>query len=513
MSTEWKYEINDLVWAKMKGFPPWPGRVSEPSEALQKIAKKNSKCIFFFGSKNFAWIEIGCLKPYYEFKESLSISCKTATFKEACKAIEQYIQDTKDGKNNGITESETQFENLVKNDTPSQPVKKKISTSVRNSTPNSSVKKRKPQNESSVFDSDDTKSKPKKLRLNSSMNNTDILTQLGLTTNNHLNPLRKNNSLLDRPEVITPESTPLDVTKISRSLMNKNISPSDLKFGFIGLGNMGAGIVKNLLNSGHKVVIWNRTTEKSQMFEDAGAVIGLTPSDVIGGSDITFSCVSDPQVAKDMVFGNCGVLSEITPDKGFVEMSGIDPETSQDIGEAIISKGGRYLEAMLQGSKTEAEEGNLVCMAAGDKTLFDDCQSTFCAIAKNSFYLGEVGSATKMNLILHSIKAVTLAGLAEGMALADRAGISQKDMLEILGMTSLKCSLLMEKGKAMMENNFQTHQALKHIQKDLSLSLNWSDTLEQPCPVTASVNEVFKHAKRLGYSDHDSSAVYVRAKF
>lgn len=44
--------------------------------------------------------------------------------------------------------------------------------------------------------------------------------------------------------------------------MNKNISPSDLKFGFIGLGNMGAGIVKNLLNSGHKVVIWNRTTEK-----------------------------------------------------------------------------------------------------------------------------------------------------------------------------------------------------------------------------------------------------------
>ncbi|XP_050441153.1 cytokine-like nuclear factor N-PAC [Adelges cooleyi] len=512
MSTEWKYDVNDLVWAKMKGFPPWPGRVSEPTDALKKIAKKNSKCIFFFGSKNFAWIEIGCLKPYYEFKESLTISCKTPTFKEACKAIEQYIQDTKDGKNNGIPES-VNFENLIKSDTPSQPVKKRISTNARNSTSNSSVKKRKSQNDSSSFDSDSTKSKPKKERLNSSLNTGYFATQLGLTTSNNISPLRKNHSLLDRPAIQEPESAPLDVTTVSRSLMNKNILPSDLKFGFIGIGTMGAGIVKNLLNSGHKVVIWNRTTEKSQMFQDAGAIIALTPSDVIGGSDITFSCVADPQVAKDMVFGNCGVLSEITQDKGFVEMSGIDPETSQDIGEAIISKGGRYLEAMLQGSKPEAEDGSLICMAAGDKTLYDDCHSAFCAIAKHSIYLGEVGSATKMNLILHSIKAVALAGLAEGMALADRAGISQKNLLEILGMTSLKCSLLMEKGTAMMENNFKTHQALKHTQKDLSLSLNWSDTLEQPCPVTASVNEVFKHAKRLGYSDHDSSAVYVRAKF
>lgn len=65
----------------------------------------------------------------------------------------------------------------------------------------------------------------------------------------------------------------------------------------------------------------------------------------------------------------------------------------------------------------------------------------------------------------------------------------------------------------MKEGRYRTHQALKHLQKDLNLSLNWADTLEQPCPVTASVNEIFKHAKRLGYSDHDTSAVYVRAKF
>lgn len=89
-----------------------------------------------------------------------------------------------------------------------------------------------------------------------------------------------------------------------------------------------------------------------------------------------------------MVFGNCGVLSEMGPNKSYVEMTGVDAETSQDIAEAISGKGGRYLEAQMQGSKNEASEGTLVILAAGDKTLFDDCQSCFIAMSRNSFYLG-----------------------------------------------------------------------------------------------------------------------------
>ena len=81
-------------------------------------------------------------------------------------------------------------------------------------------------------------------------------------------------------------------------------------------------------------------------------------------------------------------------------MTGIDSETSQDIAEAISLKGGRYLEAQIQGSKTQAQDGTLVILVSGDRSLFDDCQSCFQAMGKNSFYLGEVGNATKMNLVL-----------------------------------------------------------------------------------------------------------------
>uniref|UniRef100_T1JPD6 3-hydroxyisobutyrate dehydrogenase n=1 Tax=Strigamia maritima TaxID=126957 RepID=T1JPD6_STRMM len=248
-------------------------------------------------------------------------------------------------------------------------------------------------------------------------------------------------------------------------------------------------------------------------FVKAGAVKLQTPADVVAASDITFSCVADPKAAKELVFGNCGVLQEMGSPKGYVEMTSVDAETSNDIAEAITARGGRYLEAQLQGSKSQAEEGMLIILAAGDRYLFDDCQTCFQAMGKSSFYLGDVGNAAKMNLVINVMMGTMLAGLAEGMALADRAGLQQKDVLEVLELSSLSCNAILDKGKAIIEGAFPTSFPLQHMQKDLRLALELGDQLEQPLPLASTGNEVFKHAKRLGYGEHDVSAVYIRARF
>lgn len=116
-------------------------------------------------------------------------------------------------------------------------------------------------------------------------------------------PVRRNvpvSHLLNRPTVARPATPEIDMSSVSNALQSRNIQASNLKFGFLGLGIMGCGIVKNLLNSGHSVVVWNRTATKCRKFQEAGAEIADTPSDVIEMTDVTFSCVSDPQVAKDV---------------------------------------------------------------------------------------------------------------------------------------------------------------------------------------------------------------------
>ena len=107
-------------------------------------------------------------------------------------------------------------------------------------------------------------------------------------------------NVIERPTITKPDLIECDLMAISDTLRMKNIKPSKLKFGFLGLGIMGGGIVKNLVNSGHSVVVWNRTKSKCGRFVDAGADEALTPSDVMERADITFSCVSDPNALKEV---------------------------------------------------------------------------------------------------------------------------------------------------------------------------------------------------------------------
>jgi len=506
------------VWAKMKGFSPWPGKVCMPPPDVKRPAiKKQMHCVNFFGTNDFAWIEEFSIKDYLEFKDQFVKSKQNKQMALAIEQIEKYLK-TKDSGSQSEENDTEEFDALMESEPKPEPKPKKTlkKTESRKREANDSDSSASGPSSTSPTKKAKTATKAqlkeKKEEPSSSLNDRDPSPVPSYSVKKSSAAV---SGLLDRPTLARPASPSIgiDLVTSSQTLREKDIQPSKLTFGFLGLGIMGSGIVKNLLNSGHNVIVWNRTTDKVRDFVEAGAKEALTPSDVIADSDITFSCVADPQAAKDLVFGNCGVLQEINTTKGYVEMTGIDSETSQDIAEAISLKGGRYLEAQIQGSKTQAQDGTLVILVSGDRSLFDDCQSCFQAMGKNSFYLGEVGNATKMNLVLQTMMGVTLAGLAEGMALADRAGLQQKDVLEVLELTGLACPILLNKGRSIIDGGFPTHQPLQHMQKDLKLSLNMGDSLEQPLPLTASANEVFKHAKRLGYGEHDVSAVYIRARF
>ncbi|XP_061391703.1 cytokine-like nuclear factor N-PAC isoform X1 [Musca vetustissima] len=576
------YKPKDLVWAKMKGFAPWPAMIVEPPlELLNNTHKTSSKCVFFFGSRNFAWIEINNIKPFEgPWKEQLSKLNKPASFRQAMEDIKKHMEDPTEidefiSKSTGIrsqpteadfdkirdgytTEDEntidTNANNLDNNNgeisdldenkdgvaagaatttpvvtkTPAKRVPKpkastapttkiakstissKASTTKRRASQTPATTKRKRNDTTPPHINNDyleETASPRRRILN------EALAHIG----GSISPPRRNNTsiaLLERPHVRVPETQTIDMSTRSQTLAERDIVPSDLTFGFLGLGIMGSAIVKDLICTGHKVIVWNRTMSKCEPFREAGADVKETPEDVVNAADIIFCCVSDPKASKDLVFGNCGVLRADLCNKAYVEMSTIDPETSQDIAEGITQSNGRYLEVQIHGTRQEAEDGMLIILAGGDRTVFDECQSCFKTIAKNTFFLGaDVGNACKVNLILQTILGVSLVGLSEALALADRFSISLKDILDIFQLTSMKSDLLLAKGREMAKGDFNPQQPLSHMQKDLRLVLSMAENLDQSMPVTSITNEVFKHTKRLGYSEHDSSAVFVRSRF
>lgn len=513
-----KFQVGDLVWAKMKGFCPWPGKLVDPaSTSLRKppghVQTKTSYCVYFFGTNNFAWITEDAIKPYAEYKEQNIKSSKSKGFKEAVAVIEEYIKNgctdelpgdagagsalsdmNNDGKSSlpsidddiatittTITDGKTSKESTSGDSSASKtnsnsttplastgqrdysrkPFTKPKRVASSNSSSNNgepadapSAKRAKAPSASAPTTASSSSSSAEESTDATSGSSSSKANAAKTSVRNIL--ARTSQYLLDSNSG-TNSTNELDVSG-NVSAKSKTIRASSLRFGFIGLGVMGQRLLKNLLNSGHTVTIWNRTPSKCKDFVKAGATKATTPADVVAASDVTFSCLADPHAVKEIVFGNCGVLAEIRSGKGYVEMTTIDSETSNDVSEAIIARGGRFVEApVIASGKQQAEEGNLTVIASGDKSLFDDCHSCFQAISEHAFYLGsQVGDASKMSLVVSMLIGNVIGCLAESMALADRTGLSQKDLLEVLSLSPLNCPTIISKGRAMIDGGFPT---------------------------------------------------------
>ena len=113
------------------------------------------------------------------------------------------------------------------------------------------------------------------------------------------------------------------------------------KYGFLGLGIMGAPMAANLVRAGHEVIVWNRTAGKCAPLVDLGAQQASTAAEAVAESDITFAMLADPAAAESVVFGPAGVLEGMSTGKGYVDMSTVDENTSRNIAGRIVAAGGR----------------------------------------------------------------------------------------------------------------------------------------------------------------------------
>jgi glyoxylate/succinic semialdehyde reductase len=280
------------------------------------------------------------------------------------------------------------------------------------------------------------------------------------------------------------------------------------RYGFLGLGIMGNAMAKNLLKGGFKVTVWNRSQDKCSELAAMGAAVAATPAEVTSSCRITFAMLADPAAAHDVCFGPDGALAGIGDGRGYVDMSTVDADTAQQIGEAITGKGGRFLEAPVSGSKKPAEDGTLIILAAGNRELFDEALPLLEKMGKKNLFLGEVGQGARMKLIVNMVMGEMVTALCEGLALTMKSGLSTADLLDVFDAGAMANPMFKMKGNQIIQGAFDPAFPLKHMQKDLRLAVALGDSLGQPLYSAAAANESFKRARAMGLADNDMCAVY-----
>ena len=279
------------------------------------------------------------------------------------------------------------------------------------------------------------------------------------------------------------------------------------KYGFLGLGIMGQAMAANLLKAGFDVTVWNRTAARCESLIRDGASHGETPAEVVANSDITFAMVSDPAAAMELCFGPHGVLEGITPGKGYIDVSTVDPQTSVEIGLAINRKKGRFLEAPVSGSKKPAEDGALVFLCAGDNSLYNEAMPALEVMGKKTFYFGEVAKGAKIKLVINMIMGTMMTAFSEGLSLGEKAGLNMSDVITVLDQGVIANQMFRLKGPMMAEGRFSTAFPLKHMQKDMRLALLMGDENGQALFTSGAANASYIKARSNGCDDDDFSAV------
>ncbi len=280
------------------------------------------------------------------------------------------------------------------------------------------------------------------------------------------------------------------------------------RVGFIGLGIMGDPMCRNLMAAGHDVTVYNRSREKMAPLVAAGARGAASPAELVERSEVAITMLSDPAAVREVAAGQNGILFALSPGKTYIDMSTVSPETSRELAAMAKRAGADFLEAPVLGSRKPAVEKALVILAGGDAAVAKRMEPLLLAMGSRVVYMGDVGAAAHMKLIVNQMMGTILCVFAEAALTGLAAGLRAERMLDVIRSSVVACPAVEIKGQDMLGGReFAVQFPLKHAHKDLRLAVVAGDAAGVPTPVTAAAHQLFSIARERGFGDHDISAV------
>ena len=280
------------------------------------------------------------------------------------------------------------------------------------------------------------------------------------------------------------------------------------ELGFVGLGVMGSGVARRLLDAGHTVTVWNRTRAKADPLLDAGANWASSPREVAERSEIVFTMVTNTEAVRAVTEGPDGILAGLAPGKVYVDMSTASPATTRALAEQVGAAGGQMLDAPVSGSVSTLEQGKLSIMVGGDAETFERVEPVLEAIGPRVFYLGPNGAAVTMKIAINISLAVQMLAFSEGLLLAEKTGIARERAVEVMLASVIASPMVAYRAPFVLEQPDEAWFDCRMMQKDMNLALELGQRLAVPLPTTAATNELLTAARAMGVGDRDFAVLF-----
>ncbi len=281
-----------------------------------------------------------------------------------------------------------------------------------------------------------------------------------------------------------------------------------MKVGFIGLGNMGSAMAKNLLAAGHEVIVYNRTKSKADALIADGAKVAKNPA-IAAASEVVISMLADDAAVEQVTFGTHCILASLPQGCFHISMSTISVEFSERLTRAHEEYRQRYVAAPVFGRPEAAAAAKLFIVAAGKKSDVEHCKPLFDAMGQKTFHIGEHPSmANVVKLSGNFLIASMIESLGEAFALVRKHGVDPHAYLDLLTNSLFSAPVYKTYGGIIADGKYEPvgFRAALGL-KDIRLALQAADAVTVPMPTASVVRDRFLAQVANGGADADWSSI------
>lgn len=277
--------------------------------------------------------------------------------------------------------------------------------------------------------------------------------------------------------------------------------------GFIGLGIMGQGMVRNLQQAGFDVAVWNRTTSRMEPFVAQGATAAISPADVAAQSDMIITCVSDTPDVEEVILGKDGVIHGVREGDLVIDMSTISPQATRDIAAQLAEEGVHMLDAPISGGSEGAAQGTLSIMIGGEAEQVQRAMPAFEAMGKAITHVGPSGAGQTVKLVNQILVVINMWGVGEALLFAQAGGLDLQKTLDAVTQGAAGSWMLSNRGPQVAERDWRPGFTIDLQQKDLRLVLEAADQMGIPALGTATVFNLYRTLQAQGLGAEGNHAL------
>lgn len=288
------------------------------------------------------------------------------------------------------------------------------------------------------------------------------------------------------------------------TLGNKGLTQ---KVGFVGLGTMGAAMAANLARAGFPLTVWNRTPGRAGPLLALGAVEAPSPREVARASDVVVTCVTDsPQVA-EVLFGPDGLAEGLGSGSMLIDCSTISPASAREMAARLAVGGVAMLDAPVSGGSEGAVAGTLTIMVGGEPSDVERAHDVLHAMGRTVTHLGPIGSGQVAKAVNQVILCGTYLDVAEGVALAMKAGMDVERLVSALAGGAAGSWVLQNRSGRMIADSYPLGFKIALHRKDMAIALELSRSVGAVLPVAALAATLEDGLIAQGHGDDDNSVL------